>query len=132
MGKDLICDIKVPSIATITFLMSNLHASGPLYNQDRILQAMENVTLALHLLCERANPASFWLPYIRTLPQEYDTPLFYEQEDVQLLHGTQAVQDVLSQYRNTARQYAYFYKLIQVSVAQLFVNEYIYRILKTT
>lgn len=76
---------------------------------------MDNVTLALHLLCERAGPASFWLPYIRTLPQEYDTPLFYEQEEVQLLQGTQALQDVLSQYRNTARQYAYFYKLIQVS-----------------
>lgn len=75
---------------------------------------MGNVTLALHLLCERANPASFWLPYIRSLPQEYDIPLYYQQEDVQLLLGTQAVQDVLSQYKNTARQYAYFYKLVQV------------------
>lgn len=83
---------------------------------------MDNVTLALHLLCERADPASFWLPYIRTLPQEYDTPLFYQQQDVQLLQGTQAVQDVLSQYRNTARQYAYFYKLIQVSVVLSYVR----------
>lgn len=88
--------------------------AGPLYSQDRILQAMGNVTLALHLLCERANPASFWLPYIHSLPQEYDIPLYYQQEDVQLLLGTQAVQDVLSQYKNTARQYAYFYKLVQV------------------
>uniref|UniRef100_A0A4W6F288 protein-histidine N-methyltransferase n=1 Tax=Lates calcarifer TaxID=8187 RepID=A0A4W6F288_LATCA len=88
---------------------------GPLYSQDRILQAMGNVTLALHLLCERANPASSWLPYIRSLPQEYDTPLYYQQDEVQLLLGTQAVQDVLSQYKNTARQYAYFYKLVQVS-----------------
>ncbi|XP_047467322.1 actin-histidine N-methyltransferase [Mugil cephalus] len=90
---------------------------GPLYSQDRILQAMGNVTLALHLLCERADPASFWLPYIHTLPQEYDTPLYYQQEDVQLLLGTQAVQDVLSQYKNTARQYAYFYKLVQTHPA---------------
>uniref|UniRef100_A0AAQ6ADW9 protein-histidine N-methyltransferase n=1 Tax=Amphiprion ocellaris TaxID=80972 RepID=A0AAQ6ADW9_AMPOC len=90
---------------------------GPLYGQDRILQAMGNVTLALHLLCERANPASSWLPYIHSLPQEYDTPLYYQQEDVQLLLGTQAVQDVLSQYKNTARQYAYFYKLVQTHPA---------------
>lgn len=75
---------------------------------------MGNVTLALHLLCERANPASFWLPYVRSLPQEYDSPLYYQQDEVQLLLGTQAVQDVLNQYKNTARQYAYFYKLIQV------------------
>nr|XP_046269911.1 actin-histidine N-methyltransferase isoform X2 [Scatophagus argus] len=90
---------------------------GPLYSQDRILQAMGNVTLAFHLLCERANPVSFWLPYIRSLPQEYDTPLFYQQEEVQLLLGTQAMQDVLNQYKNTARQYAYFYKLIQTHPA---------------
>uniref|UniRef100_A0A4W6F2Y2 protein-histidine N-methyltransferase n=1 Tax=Lates calcarifer TaxID=8187 RepID=A0A4W6F2Y2_LATCA len=90
---------------------------GPLYSQDRILQAMGNVTLALHLLCERANPASSWLPYIRSLPQEYDTPLYYQQDEVQLLLGTQAVQDVLSQYKNTARQYAYFYKLVQTHPA---------------
>ncbi|XP_035024945.1 actin-histidine N-methyltransferase isoform X1 [Hippoglossus stenolepis] len=90
---------------------------GPLYSQDRILQAMGNVTLALHLLCERANTASQWLPYIHTLPQEYDTPLYYQQDEVELLLGTQAVQDVLSQYKNTARQYAYFYKLVQTHPA---------------
>ncbi|XP_041669273.1 actin-histidine N-methyltransferase [Cheilinus undulatus] len=90
---------------------------GPLYSQDRILQAMGNVTLALHLLCERADASSSWLPYIRSLPQEYDTPLYYLQEEVQLLVGTQAVHDVLSQYKNTARQYAYFYKLLQTHPA---------------
>uniref|UniRef100_A0A674NLZ8 protein-histidine N-methyltransferase n=1 Tax=Takifugu rubripes TaxID=31033 RepID=A0A674NLZ8_TAKRU len=105
----------IPRKMLMTVESAKKSVLGPLYNQDRILQAMDNVTLALHLLCERANPASFWLPYIRTLPQEYDTPLFYEQDEVQLLQGTQAVQDVLSQYRNTARQYAYFYKLIQIT-----------------
>ncbi|KAM9842132.1 LOW QUALITY PROTEIN: actin-histidine N-methyltransferase [Aulostomus maculatus] len=90
---------------------------GPLHSQDRILQAMGNVTLALHLLCERANPSSSWLPYIRSLPQEYETPLYYHQDEVQLLMGTQAVQDILSQFKNTARQYAYFYKVVQTHPA---------------
>ena len=89
-------------------------AAGPLYSQDRILQAMGNVTLALHLLCERASPSSPWLPYVKSLPGDYDTPLYYEEEEVRHLLGTQAVQDVLSQYKNTARQYAYFYKVVQV------------------
>lgn len=101
-------------------LVGALSVPGPLYGQDRILQAMGNVTLALHLLCERADPTSFWQPYIRSLPQDYDTPLYYQQEDVQLLLGTQAVQDVLSQYKNTARQYAYFYKLVQVRAPPTF------------
>ncbi|XP_076834437.1 actin-histidine N-methyltransferase [Brachyhypopomus gauderio] len=85
---------------------------GPLYAQDRILQAMGNVTLALHLLCERADPASPWLPYIKTLPGDYDTPLYFEEEEVRHLLATQAIQDVLNQYKNTARQYAYFYKVL--------------------
>uniref|UniRef100_A0A8C6UW59 protein-histidine N-methyltransferase n=1 Tax=Neogobius melanostomus TaxID=47308 RepID=A0A8C6UW59_9GOBI len=90
---------------------------GLLYSQDRIMQAMGNVTLALHLLCERADPSSPWLPYIRSLPPDYDTPLYFQQDEVQQLLGTQAIPDVLSQYKNTARQYAYFYKLIQTHPA---------------
>ncbi|XP_078089258.1 actin-histidine N-methyltransferase-like [Mustelus asterias] len=86
---------------------------GPVYTQDRILQAMGNITLAFHLLCERLNPNSFWLPYIKTLPMEYHTPLYFEEEEVHYLQSTQAIHDVFSQYKNTARQYAYFYKLIQ-------------------
>uniref|UniRef100_A0A672SNS4 protein-histidine N-methyltransferase n=1 Tax=Sinocyclocheilus grahami TaxID=75366 RepID=A0A672SNS4_SINGR len=88
---------------------------GQLYSQDRILQAMGNVTLALHLLCERANPSSPWLPYIKTLPADYDTPLYFEEDEVRHLLATQAIQDVLSQYKNTARQYAYFYKVIHIT-----------------
>lgn len=79
---------------------------------------MGNVTLALHLLCERATPESPWLPYIKTLPIHYDTPLYFEEEEVRHLLATQAIQDVLSQYKNTARQYAYFYKVIHVSLSR--------------
>ncbi|KAK5856906.1 hypothetical protein PBY51_010186 [Eleginops maclovinus] len=107
----------IPRKMLMTVESAQNSVMGPLYSQDRILQAMGNVTLAFHLLCERANPDSFWLPYIRSLPQEYDTPLFYQQDEVHLLLGTQAVQDVLSQYKNTARQYAYFYKLVQTHPA---------------
>ncbi|MGH0160975.1 UNVERIFIED_CONTAM: hypothetical protein FKN15_047652 [Acipenser sinensis] len=86
---------------------------GLLYSQDRILQAMGNIALAFHLLCERADPNSFWMPYIKTLPSEYDTPLYFEEEEVHYLQSAQAINDVYSQYKNTARQYAYFYKVIQ-------------------
>uniref|UniRef100_A0A1A8RN18 protein-histidine N-methyltransferase n=1 Tax=Nothobranchius rachovii TaxID=451742 RepID=A0A1A8RN18_9TELE len=107
----------VPRKMLMTVESAQNSVLGPLHSQDRIMQAMGNVTLALHLLCERANSSSSWLPYIRSLPQEYDTPLYYQQDDVELLLGTQAVQDVLSQYKNTARQYAYFYKLLQTHPA---------------
>nr|XP_020510872.1 actin-histidine N-methyltransferase [Labrus bergylta] len=107
----------VPRKMLMTVESAQNSVLGPLHSQDRILQAMENVTLAFHLLCERADPSSPWMPYIHSLPQEYDTPLYFQQEEVQLLLGTQAIQDVLSQYKNTARQYAYFYKLLQTHPA---------------
>ncbi|XP_052549319.1 actin-histidine N-methyltransferase isoform X1 [Tympanuchus pallidicinctus] len=103
----------VPRKLLMTVESAKNSVLGSLYSQDRILQAMGNITLAFHLLCERANPNSFWLPYIQTLPNEYDTPLYFEEDEVQYLRSTQAIHDVFSQYKNTARQYAYFYKVIQ-------------------
>uniref|UniRef100_A0A2K6MBC8 protein-histidine N-methyltransferase n=1 Tax=Rhinopithecus bieti TaxID=61621 RepID=A0A2K6MBC8_RHIBE len=103
----------VPRKLLMTVESAKNSVLGPLYSQDRILQAMGNIALAFHLLCERANPNSFWQPYIQTLPSEYDTPLYFEEDEVRYLQSTQAVHDVFSQYKNTARQYAYFYKVIQ-------------------
>lgn len=103
----------VPRKLLMTVESAKNSVLGSLYSQDRILQAMGNITLAFHLLCERADPSSFWLPYIKTLPSEYDTPLYFQEEEVQYLQSTQAIHDVYSQYKNTARQYAYFYKVIQ-------------------
>nr|XP_023684573.1 histone-lysine N-methyltransferase setd3 [Paramormyrops kingsleyae]XP_023684574.1 histone-lysine N-methyltransferase setd3 [Paramormyrops kingsleyae] len=107
----------IPRKMLLTVESAKNSVLGSLYSQDRILQAMGNVTLALHLLCERSNPSSFWLPYIKSLPSEYDTPLYYEEEEVRCLQATQAIQDVFSQYKNTARQYAYFFKVIQTHPA---------------
>ena len=36
-------------------------------DEDRILQAMPNIVMALHVLCERMNPQSFWKPYLGIL-----------------------------------------------------------------
>ncbi|XP_036738002.1 actin-histidine N-methyltransferase isoform X3 [Manis pentadactyla] len=105
----------VPRKLLMTVESAKNSVLGPLYSQDRILQAMGNITLAFHLLCERADPNSFWQPYIQTLPCEYDTPLYFEEDEVRHLQSTQAVHDVFSQYKNTARQYAYFYKVIQIT-----------------
>ncbi|XP_073466927.1 actin-histidine N-methyltransferase [Aquarana catesbeiana] len=103
----------VPRKLLMTVESAKNSVLGSLYSQDRILQAMGNITLAFHLLCERADPSSFWLPYIKTLPSTYDTPLYFEEDEVRYLQCTQAIHDVFSQYKNTARQYAYFYKVIQ-------------------
>ncbi|KAB0403929.1 hypothetical protein E2I00_004644 [Balaenoptera physalus] len=112
----------VPRKLLMTVESAKNSVLGPLYSQDRILQAMGNITLAFHLLCERADPNSFWQPYIQTLPSEYDTPLYFEEDEVRYLQSTQAIHDVFSQYKNTARQYAYFYKVIQVKGIECIVS----------
>ena len=41
--------------------------SGPLMKEDKILQVMPSVVLALHLLCELRSPESTWKPYLDIL-----------------------------------------------------------------
>jgi hypothetical protein len=57
---------------------------GRLIERDMMLQKMNNVTLSLHLLLEKTSPASFWEPYINTLPQVYNTVLYFTPEDFQV------------------------------------------------
>nr|DBA14522.1 TPA: hypothetical protein GDO54_005477 [Pyxicephalus adspersus] len=83
----------VPRKLLMTVESAKNSVLGPLYSQDRILQAMGNITLAFHLLCERANPESFWVPYIKSLPTKYDTPLYFEEDEVNYLQSTQAIHD---------------------------------------
>lgn len=88
---------------------------GPLIEEDQILQAMPSVVLALHVLCERRQPDSFWEPYINVLPNEYTTPLYFSPEELLQLKGSPAQSDCIKQYRNIARQYACFYRVFQTS-----------------
>lgn len=51
--------------------------------------------LALTLLTERANPGSKLRSYISSLPSQLDSPLFWTDEELQLLQGTQLLESVL-------------------------------------
>nr|KAG5711994.1 hypothetical protein BaRGS_026435 [Batillaria attramentaria] len=86
---------------------------GEVIKDDKILQVMPNVTLAMHLLLELYTPDSFWKPYIDTLPPDYTTPLYFTPEELQYLKGSPTLGNSITQYRSIARQYAYFYRLLQ-------------------
>ncbi|XP_064622974.1 actin-histidine N-methyltransferase-like isoform X2 [Lineus longissimus] len=114
--RDLPCQslfLTIPRKVMMTTESAQLSSLGALIPQDNILKVMPNVVLALHVLCEQANPDSFWLPYIKILPNTFSTPLYFSPEELQLLKGSQAFYEALSQYKNIARQYAYFHKLFQ-------------------
>ncbi len=83
---------------------------GRLIESDPMLQSMGNVSLSLHLMLEKTSPASFWEPYINSLPQTYTTVLYFSLEELEELKGSPALEDALKQYKYVARQYAYFYR----------------------
>ncbi|GAQ87091.1 hypothetical protein KFL_003310030 [Klebsormidium nitens] len=57
------------------------------------------IALALFLLHEKAKPESRWRPYLDLLPEELDSPFFWEDDDLKELEGTQLLGNVLS-YRS--------------------------------
>lgn len=105
--------LAIPRSIMMTTQSAKTSPLGPLISEDKILQVMPSVVLALHLLCERRSTESFWKPYLDILPDSYNTPLYFTPEDLKYLKGSPALSDCISQYRNIVRQYAYFYKLFQ-------------------
>lgn len=105
--------LAIPRSLMMTTVSARNSPLGSLISEDKILQVMPSVVLSLHLLCERRTPDSIWKPYLDILPDTYTTPLYFTLEDLKYLKGSPAYSDCLNQYRNIARQYAYFYKMFQ-------------------
>ncbi|XP_070578396.1 actin-histidine N-methyltransferase-like [Ptychodera flava] len=110
VNKDL---LTIPRKVMLTTETAKTSCLGNLVAKDRVLQAMPNILLSVHVLCEKYLPDSFWQPYIKTLPRTYTTPLYFTMEELQMLKESPALEDALKQYKNIARQYAYFYRLFQ-------------------
>lgn len=103
--------LSVPRNAMMTIESARKSCLGWLIEVDPLLKSMHNVTLTLHLLCERFSSSSAWGPYINILPAEFDTPPYFTPDELALLKGDETQDEAIRQYRHIARQYAYFYKL---------------------
>lgn len=105
--------LTVPRNIMLSQESATSSALGPLIANDLVLSQMPNITLSLYLLNERCNPDSFWSPYIKILPDSYDTPMYFTLEELQMLRGSNALDDAVKLCRNVARQYAYFHQLLK-------------------
>lgn len=105
--------LKIPAKVMMSVETAKDSEIGRLIEKDPMLISMNNVALALHLLFEKTSPASFWEPYINTLPAAYDTVLYFSPEDFKELKGSPAFEDAIKQFKYVARQYAYFYRKFQ-------------------
>uniref|UniRef100_T1IPV3 protein-histidine N-methyltransferase n=1 Tax=Strigamia maritima TaxID=126957 RepID=T1IPV3_STRMM len=105
--------LTIPRKLMLTLETAQETILGKLIEDDRLLKNMPNVALSLLLLNERCNENSFWASYIGTLPDVYDTPMYFTLEELQHLKGTSVLETAIKQCISIARQYAYLYKLLQ-------------------
>jgi len=63
--------------------------------------------LATYLLAERANPNSYWKPYLDILPQTYETiPLFFEDGLLAELEGSMAMEKIRDRHESLRMEYS--------------------------
>ncbi|XP_071963340.1 actin-histidine N-methyltransferase-like [Antedon mediterranea] len=121
-GIEAVTDVKeddvflsIPRSMMLTVETARQSEFGKLAETDPILKSMPNVLLAVHVLSEMFKPDSFWRPYLDFLPRSYSVPLYFNEAEMSYLQGSQAFSESLKQYKNIARQYAYFNKLFHTS-----------------
>ena len=108
--------LKIPRKCMMSTDTARDSEIGRLIETDPMLKTMSNVSLAIHVLLEKTSPASFWEPYINSLPHTYNTVLYFTPEEFQELKGSPAYEDALKQFKYVARQYAYFYRKFQETI----------------
>lgn len=64
------------------------------------------VALALFLLFEKARPSSPWRAYIDILPDTLDSPLFWSDEELAELEGTQLLGSILGYQQHVENEYS--------------------------
>eukprot|EP00879_Flechtneria_rotunda_P027161 GHRR01029036.1.p1 GENE.GHRR01029036.1~~GHRR01029036.1.p1 ORF type:complete len:413 (+),score=108.05 GHRR01029036.1:175-1413(+) len=82
--------LSVPDTAWVTPGLAQSSAIG-----KHIAQLEPWLQLALLLLVEKANPGSKLQQYISSLPSQPNSPLFWSDDELQLLQGTQLLESIL-------------------------------------
>lgn len=95
-GAGMMATADISSETKLVAVTRDLFLSSAMLNRTALaepLAAISGLTpqykLALVLLTEAAKgPASFWHPYIDTLPAVYDTPIYWDAEEMSELKGS--------------------------------------------
>ena len=88
-----------------------------LFRKDPLLKSNPSIALTFLLVCERLRgdaSASFWAPYLDTLPLTFSTPLFYSLEDLQRVQDIsgRALKAIVAYLINASKQYSYLCKVL--------------------
>lgn len=109
--------VKIPQKLMITAQSAlEVPAISQLLQSDQLVKSMPNLLVALQLLYERhTQKTSFWAPYLRVLPQTYQTIFYMDIDDLAALRGSPTFLASLRIITTNALQYAHLAKLIKDS-----------------
>ncbi|EGG21674.1 SET domain-containing protein [Cavenderia fasciculata] len=101
--------IAVPSKLFMT-QETAIKSIGEKVIREPLFRYIPSLLLTVHLIQEQLiMPKSFWAPYIRMLPRTYRTILQFTMDDFRALLGSAVLEEAISTYRNTLRQYCFLY-----------------------
>ncbi|KDO32172.1 hypothetical protein SPRG_03389 [Saprolegnia parasitica CBS 223.65] len=121
--------IDIPFKLTMNVQSARTSDLAPIFEQEHISSLPPDEILALHLMYERQKgDASFWAPFIRSMPQTFDTPIFWPDAIFNELRGTnvallgsmmrqQIIADYTSIHRPIFQRYPSLFKSETLSVA---------------
>ncbi|XGW18065.1 hypothetical protein V3C99_002568 [Haemonchus contortus] len=105
--------VTVPRHAMISVDLARKSAIlKKVFESEVIVQNMANVGLALFICAHKVKTDSKWAPYLNVLPSFYTTPLFYTEDELQLLKPSPVFEEALLFYRTVARQFIYYLLMI--------------------
>jgi len=94
-----LCQLMTSEIARASKVGKQIIASG-------VQLRSRHSFLASYVLQEKANPTSYWKPYIDILPEEYDTvPLFFSSEQLSELEGSMSLDKTSERHQSLRIEY---------------------------
>jgi hypothetical protein len=85
---DIAADDSVLDVPFTMMMTLNTAQNGPLQPVVNTKQLTPTNIMALHLLNEKFNASSNFLPWIQMLPDTFETPMFWSDEELQDLVGS--------------------------------------------
>lgn len=96
---------------------------GPLKQVVEDKQMSPTIILALHLMNEQLNPDSFFKPWLSALPQTFETPLFWGEEDLAGLQGSTILSVIKRRKETMQSDYDSLFGVLFAEYPQIFTQE---------
>jgi len=116
--------LEIPShlVLTLKTAKEGNHVLKEFLNENEALKNNPSLCLAVFLMFEKNTLGSFWAPYLRILPKEFDIPLHWNAEELAELQGT-TQREAIKLIKSTVKQYAYLHTMVKRAEIKTFTAD---------